>query len=65
MALLYDGVHMVAKALTDLDRSHRVQVRPLLCDGGGGDGGEDDDETRPWEYGTSLLNYMKWVSVRL
>ncbi|KAK3891725.1 hypothetical protein Pcinc_004391 [Petrolisthes cinctipes] len=53
VALLYDGVQLVAKALTDLDRSHRVQVRPLQC----------DIDSPPWEYGTSLLNYIKLVQV--
>ncbi|KAK4305191.1 hypothetical protein Pmani_022910 [Petrolisthes manimaculis] len=53
VALLYDGVQLVAKALTDLDRSHRVQVRPLQC----------DIDSSPWEYGTSLLNYIKLVQV--
>ncbi|XP_066943694.1 glutamate receptor ionotropic, kainate 2-like isoform X2 [Macrobrachium rosenbergii] len=53
MALMYDAVHLFAKALGDLDRSRPIEVARLDCEG---------DET--WIYGNSLVNYMKWVQVR-
>ncbi|XP_064094425.1 glutamate receptor ionotropic, kainate 2-like [Macrobrachium nipponense] len=53
MALMYDAVHLFAKALGDLDRSRPIEVARLDCEG---------DDT--WIYGNSLVNYMKWVQVR-
>ncbi|XP_069985019.1 glutamate receptor ionotropic, kainate 2 isoform X2 [Penaeus vannamei] len=52
VALMYDAVHLFAKALDDLDRSRHIDITPLECDG---------DIT--WVHGNSLINYMKWVQV--
>lgn len=49
-ALTYDAVHMIAKALAELDRSQDVRVKPLNCDG-----------TDTWIHGNSLINYMTLV----
>lgn len=64
-ALIYDGVHLFARALHQLDQSqvHAVwsgavlsteqviNTRPLSCDG---------QDT--WQHGNSLVNFMKLVS---
>lgn len=50
-ALLYDAVHLFAKALHDLDTSQQIDIQPLSCDG---------QDT--WPHGYSLINYMKIVS---
>lgn len=50
-ALIYDAVHLFAKALHDLDTSQQIDIQPLSCDG------EDT-----WSHGYSLINYMKIVS---
>lgn len=50
-ALMYDAVHLFAKALHDLDTSQQIDIQPLSCDG------EDT-----WPHGYSLINYMKIVS---
>ncbi|VVD06063.1 unnamed protein product [Leptidea sinapis] len=47
-ALMYDAVHLFAKALHDLDTSQQIDVRPLSC--------EAEDT---WPHGYSLINYMK------
>lgn len=51
-ALMYDAVHLFAKALHDLDTSQQIDIQPLSCDG------EDT-----WPHGYSLINYMKIVSM--
>lgn len=51
-ALMYDAVHLFAKALHDLDTSQQIDIQPLSCDG------EDT-----WPHGYSLINYMKIVSI--
>lgn len=51
-ALMYDAVHLFAKALHDLDTSQQIDIQPLSCDG---------QDT--WPHGYSLINYMKIVTV--
>lgn len=50
-ALMYDAVHLFAKALHDLDTSQQIDIHPLNC---------DTQDT--WPHGYSLINYMKIVS---
>lgn len=50
-ALMYDAVHLFAKALHDLDTSQQIDIQPLSCDG-----------PDTWPHGYSLINYMKIVS---
>lgn len=50
-ALMYDAVHLFAKALHDLDSSQRIDIKPLSC-----------DAVDTWPHGYSLINYMKIVS---
>ncbi|KAG7298971.1 hypothetical protein JYU34_017442 [Plutella xylostella] len=52
-ALMYDAVHLFAKALHDLDTSQQIDVRPLSC--------EAEDT---WPHGYSLINYMKIVEIK-
>ncbi|XP_077295100.1 kainate-type ionotropic glutamate receptor subunit 1D isoform X2 [Arctopsyche grandis] len=52
-ALMYDAVHLFAKALHDLDTSQQIDVKPLSCDA------EDT-----WNHGYSLINYMKVVEMK-
>jgi len=51
-ALMYDAVHLFAKALHDLDSSQRIDIKPLNC-----------DSADTWPHGYSLINYMKVVSL--
>ncbi|XP_057367560.1 glutamate receptor ionotropic, kainate 2-like [Daphnia carinata] len=51
-ALTYDAVHMIAKALAELDRSQDVRVKSLNCDG-----------IDTWIHGNSLINYMTLVEM--
>ena len=66
-ALIYDGVHLFARALHQLDQSQVqavgravlsaeqvINTRPLSCDG---------QDT--WQHGNSLVNFMKLVSAGL
>ncbi|KAK9880188.1 hypothetical protein WA026_010060 [Henosepilachna vigintioctopunctata] len=52
-ALIYDAVHLFAKALHDLDTSQKIDIKPMSC---------DDSDT--WPHGYSLINYMKIVEMR-
>ncbi|XP_031625101.1 glutamate receptor ionotropic, kainate 2 [Contarinia nasturtii] len=52
-ALIYDAVHLFAKALHDLDTSQQIDIQPLSCDG---------QDT--WPHGYSLINYMKIVEMK-
>lgn len=52
-ALMYDAVHLFAKALHDLDSSQQIDIHPLSC--------ENQDT---WPHGYSLINYMKIVEMR-
>ncbi|EDS34961.1 glutamate receptor, ionotropic kainate 1, 2, 3 [Culex quinquefasciatus] len=47
-ALMYDAVHLFAKALHDLDTSQQIDIHPLSC-----------DAADTWPHGYSLINYMK------
>ncbi|TRY76305.1 hypothetical protein TCAL_06372 [Tigriopus californicus] len=51
-ALIFDAVHLFSRALTDLDRSQELSQVSLNCDGPG-----------TWQYGNSLINYMKMVEM--
>lgn len=53
-ALMYDAVHLFAKALHDLDTSQQIDIHPLNC---------DTQDT--WPHGYSLINYMKVVSIQI
>ncbi|XP_024216292.1 glutamate receptor ionotropic, kainate 2 isoform X2 [Halyomorpha halys] len=52
-ALMYDAVHLFAKALHDLDSSQRIDIKPLSC-----------DAADTWLHGYSLINYMKIVEMK-
>ncbi|EZA54440.1 Glutamate receptor, ionotropic kainate, partial [Ooceraea biroi] len=51
-SLLYDAVHLFAKALHDLDTSQQIDIKPLSC-----------EQTDTWPHGYSLINYMKIVEM--
>lgn len=50
-ALMYDSVHVFAKGLSALDRSHVLKPANLSC-----------DLEQPWDDGLSLYNYINSVS---
>ncbi|TDG50512.1 hypothetical protein AWZ03_003101 [Drosophila navojoa] len=52
-ALMYDAVHLFAKALHDLDTSQQIDIHPISCDG-----------QSTWQHGFSLINYMKIVEMK-
>ncbi|KAL9900013.1 kainate-type ionotropic glutamate receptor subunit 1D isoform 1-T1 [Glossina fuscipes fuscipes] len=52
-ALMYDAVHLFAKALHDLDTSQQIDIHPINCDG-----------QSTWQHGFSLINYMKIVEMK-
>uniref|UniRef100_A0A0A1XQS4 Glutamate receptor 1 n=2 Tax=Zeugodacus cucurbitae TaxID=28588 RepID=A0A0A1XQS4_ZEUCU len=52
-ALMYDAVHLFAKALHDLDTSQQIDIHPISCDG-----------QNTWQHGFSLINYMKIVEMK-
>lgn len=52
-ALMYDAVHLFAKALHDLDTSQQIDIHPINCDG-----------QNTWQHGFSLINYMKIVEMK-
>jgi len=51
MALTYDAVQLIAKALSELDKTHDFRIRPLSCEG-----------TETWLYGPTLVDLMTKVS---
>nr|QHN69189.1 ionotropic receptor 8 [Sirex nitobei] len=51
-ALMYDAVHLFAKALHDLDTSQQIDIKPLSC-----------ESVDTWPHGYSLINYMKIVEM--
>jgi hypothetical protein len=51
MALIHDAVQLFARALRRLD-SPAVDIKPLDC-----------DSQNNWGHGTSLINFMKDVSI--
>lgn len=52
-ALMYDAVHLFAKALHDLDTSQQIDIHPLNC-----------ESQNTWQHGFSLINYMKIVEMK-
>ncbi|XP_012273725.1 glutamate receptor ionotropic, kainate 2 isoform X1 [Orussus abietinus] len=52
-ALIYDAVHLFAKALHVLDTSQEIKIPPLSC----------DSNENTWSHGYSLINYMKVVEM--
>uniref|UniRef100_A0A336L6S2 CSON001092 protein n=1 Tax=Culicoides sonorensis TaxID=179676 RepID=A0A336L6S2_CULSO len=52
-ALMFDAVHLFAKALHDLDASQQMDIHPLSC-----------DAQDTWPHGYSLINYMKIVEIQ-
>ncbi|XP_074595023.1 glutamate receptor ionotropic, kainate 2-like isoform X2 [Brevipalpus obovatus] len=48
VALIYDSVKLLAKALHELDRKSSIKVAPLSC-----------SRDEPWPFGVTLLNQMK------
>lgn len=48
VALIYDAVHLFAKALSELTVAQHFETVPLSC-----------NKKQTWQYGNSLLNYMK------
>ncbi|XP_076667715.1 kainate-type ionotropic glutamate receptor subunit 1D isoform X9 [Andrena cerasifolii] len=52
-SLMYDAVHLFAKALHDLDTSQQIDIKPLSC-----------ESTDTWPHGYSLINYMKIVEMK-
>ncbi|KAK2148222.1 hypothetical protein LSH36_509g01058 [Paralvinella palmiformis] len=53
-ALMYDAVHLFAKALDELSGATEIRTASLSCNKG-----------KPWAEGSSLINYMKMVSDRI
>ncbi|KAI1307964.1 Glutamate receptor ionotropic, kainate 2 [Halotydeus destructor] len=53
VALMYDAVHLLAKALHDLDRSQAISIQSLSC-----------DTEEPWSHGSTLTNYMKMINIK-
>ncbi|XP_015783422.1 glutamate receptor ionotropic, kainate 2 [Tetranychus urticae] len=53
VALMYDSVKLLAKALHDLDRSKTINMNALSC-----------ENEEPWQYGITLTNYMRMITVR-
>ncbi|PSN48945.1 hypothetical protein C0J52_11354 [Blattella germanica] len=49
-ALMYDSVHVFAKGLAALDRSHVLKPTNLSC-----------EDEQPWDDGLSLYNYINSV----
>ncbi|XP_011304729.1 glutamate receptor ionotropic, kainate 2 isoform X3 [Fopius arisanus] len=52
VALMYDAVHLFAKALHVLDESQQLDIKQLSC-----------DSADTWSHGYSLINYMKIVEI--
>ena len=50
-ALMYDAVHVLAHALQQVDKSTRLRLVNLSCDG-----------DQAWAFGSSLYNYLNLVS---
>lgn len=47
---MYDAVQLIAKGLSELDKTHDFRIRPLNCDG-----------TETWLYGPTLIDLMAKV----
>nr|CAD7201253.1 unnamed protein product [Timema douglasi] len=50
-ALMYDAVQVFAKALHEVDLAENVKVPSLSC-----------DSEEPWDYGPTIIDYMKQAS---
>nr|CAD7570804.1 unnamed protein product [Timema californicum] len=50
-ALMYDAVQVFAKALHEVDLAENVMVPSLSC-----------DSEEPWDYGPTIIDYMKQAS---
>ncbi|XP_059486426.1 glutamate receptor ionotropic, kainate 2-like isoform X2 [Neocloeon triangulifer] len=53
VALMYDAVHLFARALHDLSSSQRINIKPLSC-----------DKQETWPHGYSLINYMRVMETK-
>lgn len=53
-ALLFDAVYAVVAAVQELNRSQNVGATQLSC-----------KSSKIWEHGTSLMNYLRMVRLRL
>ncbi|CAB3386125.1 Hypothetical predicted protein [Cloeon dipterum] len=53
VALMYDAVHLFARALHDLSSSQRINIKPLSC-----------DKQDTWPHGYSLINYMRVMETK-
>lgn len=53
-ALLFDAVYAVVAAVQELNRSQNVGATQLSC-----------KSSKIWEHGTSLMNYLRMVSLHL
>lgn len=51
-ALIYDAVHLFAESLKQLKISKSLYSKQLFC-----------NDTKSWEHGYSIINYMKTVSI--
>ena len=51
---MYDAIHVLVQALTMLDRSTRLRLVNLTCDG-----------DQAWAFGSSLYNYLNLVGIHL
>ena len=51
---MYDAMHVLVQALTMLDRSTRLRLVNLTCDG-----------DQAWAFGSSLYNYLNLVGIQL
>lgn len=53
-ALLFDAVYAVVAAVQELNHSQNVGATQLSC-----------KSSKIWEHGTSLMNYLRMVSLHL
>ena len=51
-ALMYDALHVLSNALQQLDKSTRLRLVNLTCEG-----------DQAWAFGSSLYNYLNLVSI--
>uniref|UniRef100_A0A6G1S9T4 Glutamate receptor, ionotropic kainate 2 n=1 Tax=Aceria tosichella TaxID=561515 RepID=A0A6G1S9T4_9ACAR len=52
-ALIYDAVNLLASGMHELDSVQSISAQSLTCD--------DSGET--WQYGSSIINYMRSISL--
>ncbi|XP_035228268.1 glutamate receptor ionotropic, kainate 2-like, partial [Stegodyphus dumicola] len=53
VALVYDAVWTFATALNTLDKSQRLQLKPISC-----------DTEKPWSHGLALSSHMREVELQ-